>query len=113
MVRRIVPGIRNYTQPAGGWGALRATAKAVRGQMDMTEAPLLLLRTNKPDGFDCPGCAWPDKEHTSTFQFCENGAKETGDEKGTTCYHASDADRRTSGCLCGQLGTLSAGRSAV
>ena len=21
------------------------------------------------------GCAWPDKEHTSTFQFCENGAK--------------------------------------
>jgi len=30
---------------------------------------------NKPDGFDCPGCAWPDKDHTSTFQFCENGAK--------------------------------------
>ncbi len=30
---------------------------------------------NKPDGFDCPGCAWPDKNHTSTFQFCENGAK--------------------------------------
>lgn len=26
-------------------------------------------------GFDCPGCAWPDKEHKSTFQFCENGAK--------------------------------------
>ena len=26
-------------------------------------------------GFDCPGCAWPDKDHTSTFQFCENGAK--------------------------------------
>jgi molybdopterin-dependent oxidoreductase alpha subunit len=73
--RRIVPGIRNYTHPAGGWGALRATAKAVREQMDMTEAPSLLLRTNKPDGFDCPGCAWPDKEHTSTFQFCENGAK--------------------------------------
>jgi hypothetical protein len=22
-----------------------------------------------------PGCAWPDKEHKSTFQFCENGAK--------------------------------------
>ncbi|MFX8180211.1 hypothetical protein ABTK97_20030, partial [Acinetobacter baumannii] len=21
------------------------------------------------------GCAWPDKEHRSTFQFCENGAK--------------------------------------
>jgi molybdopterin-dependent oxidoreductase alpha subunit len=73
--KREVPGIRAYSNPAGGWGALRATAKAVREQMDVTEAPLLLLRTNKPDGFDCPGCAWPDKEHTSTFQFCENGAK--------------------------------------
>src|SRR5262249_39022810 len=31
--------------------------------------------TNKPTGFDCPGCAWADKAHTSTFQFCENGAK--------------------------------------
>jgi anaerobic selenocysteine-containing dehydrogenase len=73
--RRDVPGIRPYDSPAGGWGALRATAKAVRDQMDVTQAPLLLLRTNKSDGFDCPGCAWPDKDHTSTFQFCENGAK--------------------------------------
>jgi molybdopterin-dependent oxidoreductase alpha subunit len=73
--RRNVPGIRRYDHAAGGWGALRATAKAIREQMDVTEAPRLLFRTNKPDGFDCPGCAWPDKEHISTFQFCENGAK--------------------------------------
>jgi molybdopterin-dependent oxidoreductase alpha subunit len=74
-IRRKVPGIRPYDSAAGGWGALRATARAVREQMDVEEAPLLLYRTNKPTGFDCPGCAWPDKEHTSTFQFCENGAK--------------------------------------
>jgi molybdopterin-dependent oxidoreductase alpha subunit len=73
--RRDVPGIRQYDHPAGGWGALRATAKAVKEQMGVADAPLTLFRTNKPDGFDCPGCAWPDKEHTSTFQFCENGAK--------------------------------------
>ncbi len=73
--RRDVPGYKPYDSPAGGWGALRATAKAVREQMELAEAPQLLYRTNKPDGFDCPGCAWPDKEHTSTFQFCENGAK--------------------------------------
>jgi molybdopterin-dependent oxidoreductase alpha subunit len=73
--RRDVPGIRPYDSPAGGWGALRATANAVREQMRVTKSPALLLRTNKPDGFDCPGCAWPDKDHTSTFQFCENGAK--------------------------------------
>ena len=73
--KRDVPGIRPYDAPAGGWGALKATAIAVRDQMELVEAPITLLRTNKPDGFDCPGCAWPDKEHTSTFQFCENGAK--------------------------------------
>jgi molybdopterin-dependent oxidoreductase alpha subunit len=73
--RRDVVGIKRYDHPAGGWGALRATAKAIREQMDFAEAPKLLYRTNKPTGFDCPGCAWPDKEHTSTFQFCENGAK--------------------------------------
>jgi molybdopterin-dependent oxidoreductase alpha subunit len=75
MSQRNIPGIKRYDGPAGGWGALRATVKAVREQMEVTEAPQLLLQTNKPNGFDCPGCAWPDKEHTSTFQFCENGAK--------------------------------------
>ncbi|KVC35242.1 FdhF/YdeP family oxidoreductase [Burkholderia pseudomultivorans] len=73
--RREVPGIRKYDGPAGGWGALRATAEAVRTQMETIEAPIVLMRTNQPTGFDCPGCAWPDKEHKSTFQFCENGAK--------------------------------------
>ena len=73
--RRSVPGIRHYGGPAGGWGALKATAIAVRTQMETFDAPATLLRTNQPDGFDCPGCAWPDKEHKSTFQFCENGAK--------------------------------------
>ena len=73
--KRAVPGIKPYKNAGGGWGALRATALAVREQMELTEAPGLLLRTNKPEGFDCPGCAWPDKAHTSTFQFCENGAK--------------------------------------
>jgi len=73
--RRVVPGIQPYDGSAGGWGALKATAIAIRTQMDALEAPATLLRTNQPDGFDCPGCAWPDKEHKSTFQFCENGAK--------------------------------------
>jgi molybdopterin-dependent oxidoreductase alpha subunit len=75
MANKDIPGIHEYSSPAGGWGALRATAKAIREQMDASDAVVTLFRTNKPAGFDCPGCAWPDKEHTSTFQFCENGAK--------------------------------------
>jgi molybdopterin-dependent oxidoreductase alpha subunit len=73
--QRDVPGVRPYDGPAGGWGALKATAQAIHQQMESVEAPITLIRTNQPDGFDCPGCAWPDKEHRSTFQFCENGAK--------------------------------------
>lgn len=73
--RREVLGIKEYDSPAGGWGALRATAQAVYDQMDTVKAPITLINTNQPTGFDCPGCAWPDKEHRSTFQFCENGAK--------------------------------------
>ncbi len=72
---KTVTGVKTYDNPAGGWGALRATAQAVATQMHAVEASKTLLRTNQPDGFDCPGCAWPDKKHSSTFQFCENGAK--------------------------------------
>lgn len=68
-------GIHPYDGPAGGWGALRAVAKALREQMDTVSGGKLLLRNNQPKGFDCPGCAWPDPKHTSTFEFCENGAK--------------------------------------
>ncbi|MEM6689800.1 MAG: molybdopterin-dependent oxidoreductase, partial [Planctomycetota bacterium] len=37
---------------------------------------LPMLQVNQADGFDCPGCAWPDPDnHRSAFEFCENGAK--------------------------------------
>ena len=70
-----IPGIRPYDDPAGGWGALRAVAKTIREQMDVVPGGRLLLKNNQKDGFDCPGCAWPDPKHTSTFEFCEIGAK--------------------------------------
>ncbi|HEX9465112.1 MAG TPA: FdhF/YdeP family oxidoreductase [Alphaproteobacteria bacterium] len=60
---------------AGGWGALHATAKALREQSALLKGGKSLLSMNQPDGFDCPGCAWPDPKHTSSFEFCENGAK--------------------------------------
>jgi molybdopterin-dependent oxidoreductase alpha subunit len=72
---RNVEGVRPYTAPAGGWGALHAVARTIRNQMDFAEGSKLLLKNNQPSGFDCPGCAWPDPKHTSAFEFCENGAK--------------------------------------
>ena len=73
--RREVPGIRRYDGAAGGWDALRAVAVALRRQGVVVKGAETLLRNNQPEGFDCPGCAWPDPKHTSSFEFCENGAK--------------------------------------
>jgi molybdopterin-dependent oxidoreductase alpha subunit len=69
------PVFEPYESPAGGWGALHATAKALREQSIALKGSKALLSMNQPDGFDCPGCAWPDPRHTSSFEFCENGAK--------------------------------------
>ena len=36
----------------------------------------ILRRMNQTNGFDCPGCAWPDPDdRASLTEFCENGAK--------------------------------------
>ena len=75
MTDKSLEGIKPYNGPAGGWGALRAVAKAVRSEMGASTKARALFDVNQPEGFDCPGCAWPDHKHTSSFEFCENGAK--------------------------------------
>jgi molybdopterin-dependent oxidoreductase alpha subunit len=67
--------IEFYKGPAGGWGALKSVSKALLAQDIAVKGARTLLSANQPDGFDCPGCAWPDRNHVSTFEFCENGAK--------------------------------------
>ncbi len=69
------PTIKKYTAAAGGWGALKSVAEHLLHQGIPAKGAITLLQINQPTGFDCPGCAWPDQEHTSTFEFCENGAK--------------------------------------
>lgn len=67
--------IEIYDRPAGGWGALKSVAQQIFEQGIPAKGVRTLFAANQPDGFDCPGCAWPDADHTSTFEFCENGAK--------------------------------------
>ena len=67
--------LRKYDGPAGGWDSLRSVATHLTQQGVAVRGAKTLLSMNQPDGFDCPGCAWPDRDHTSTFEFCENGAK--------------------------------------
>ena len=67
--------IEFYTGPAGGWGALNSVKNTLLAQNIPIKGARTLLAANQPDGFDCPGCAWPDRNHASTFEFCENGVK--------------------------------------
>ncbi|HEY0957296.1 MAG TPA: FdhF/YdeP family oxidoreductase [Roseateles sp.] len=67
--------IELYDGPAGGWGALKSVAHHLHEQGVAVKGAKTLLHANQTDGFDCPGCAWPDRDHRSTFEFCENGAK--------------------------------------
>jgi molybdopterin-dependent oxidoreductase alpha subunit len=69
------PKIEKYTHPAAGWGALKNVVIHLVKSRVPGKGALTLLSQNQPDGFDCPGCAWPDREHASTFEFCENGVK--------------------------------------
>ena len=48
--------------------------------MGLRKTVKTLTMVNQQEGFDCPGCAWPDPDHRTTFEFCENGAKAVADE---------------------------------
>lgn len=62
-------GIEKYDHPAGGWDALKAVAKTLAHQQIVAQGTMTLLKANQPEGFDCPGCAWPDPNtpHRSNF----------------------------------------------
>ncbi|MEE9369224.1 MAG: FdhF/YdeP family oxidoreductase [Pontiella sp.] len=59
---------------AAGWGALKYSLKFL-ARSGFVKGNQTLLRMNQQDGFDCPGCAWPDPKDPSTAEFCENGVK--------------------------------------
>lgn len=63
-------------------GIPAATSSMIHGikKMGITKTIKTLTTVNQPTGFDCPGCAWPDPKHSTTFEFCENGAKAVADE---------------------------------
>jgi hypothetical protein len=58
------PRFKTYDHPAGGWGALAATAKALLEQSVVTKGSRALLAMNQPGGFKCPSCAFPDPDRS-------------------------------------------------
>ncbi|GGI55284.1 FdhF/YdeP family oxidoreductase [Oxalicibacterium solurbis] len=75
--------IEPYDHPAGGWGAVKYVAINLIKEKVAGGNYRTLFKQNQPEGFDCPGCAWPDRQHASTFEFCENGVKAVAAEATT------------------------------
>ena len=51
---------------AGGLGALWATTRHLREGPGLVRGGKALLAMNQQDGFDCPGCAWPEPTSRSS-----------------------------------------------
>jgi molybdopterin-dependent oxidoreductase alpha subunit len=79
-IKRSHPG-----KTAGGLPAVLSSMKHVFGAMDVPRGLKALSKLNQMDGYDCPGCAWPDPddERSGIAEYCENGAKAIAEEATT------------------------------
>ncbi|SVA21150.1 uncharacterized protein METZ01_LOCUS74004, partial [marine metagenome] len=80
-VKERSPNISSPKQVAAGIPAVISTMFHGLSRMGVVKSISNLSKVNRFDGFDCPGCAWPDPDdHRTQFEFCENGAKAVADE---------------------------------
>ncbi|AZM62863.1 MULTISPECIES: FdhF/YdeP family oxidoreductase [unclassified Streptomyces] len=74
------PRVAEPKRAAAGLPAIGHTLRMAQQQMGVKRTALTLLSVNQKDGFDCPGCAWPEGDHRHRAEFCENGAKAVAEE---------------------------------
>ncbi|WP_405205451.1 FdhF/YdeP family oxidoreductase [Aquimarina sp. LLG6339-5] len=66
---------------AAGTKAVTVALKHAFKEMGVLKSLTGLAQMNQKEGFDCPGCAWPDPEKPSKVgEYCENGAKALAEE---------------------------------
>jgi molybdopterin-dependent oxidoreductase alpha subunit len=67
---------------AAGFKAIKSTFKHITEEVGLIKGIGLLSKINQKEGFDCPGCAWPDPDEKRAFlaEYCENGAKAIAEE---------------------------------
>ncbi|MFE2415008.1 FdhF/YdeP family oxidoreductase [Kitasatospora sp. NPDC059408] len=74
------PEVSAPQHAAAGLPAVGHSLRMATEQMGARRTLATLLKVNQPNGFDCPGCAWPEPDKTHTAEFCENGAKAVAEE---------------------------------
>ncbi len=74
--------IKEPAKKAAGLPALKYSLKHVDEHMHYGDGLKTLAKLNQKDGFDCPGCAWPDPDGSRTpmAEYCENGVKAIAEE---------------------------------
>jgi len=80
-------GIKRKQIPtkAAGLGGVTHALAHVNKEMGIRRGFSALYKMNQFQGFDCPGCAWPDPDTKRAFlaEYCENGAKAIAEEATT------------------------------
>ncbi|HWS90615.1 MAG TPA: FdhF/YdeP family oxidoreductase [Pyrinomonadaceae bacterium] len=77
-------GFEGASDVAGGLAAVWSSMRHIAREAGLVRGTRTLLKVNQKDGFDCPGCAWPDPDgERSHAEFCENGAKAVAEEATT------------------------------
>ncbi|MDT7689644.1 MAG: hypothetical protein QOE46_2403 [Acidobacteriota bacterium] len=77
-------GFEGASDSSGGLPAVWSSMKHAVREMGVVRSARTLSKLNQKDGFDCPGCAWPDPDgERSHTEFCENGAKAVAEEATT------------------------------
>ena len=81
-VLAIAPVVREHMrlskpkEVAAGIGAVTKSFSYGIAEAGLGRTWRTMRSVNRFNGYDCPGCAWPDPDgHRSGFEFCENGAK--------------------------------------
>ncbi|MFE4533930.1 FdhF/YdeP family oxidoreductase [Streptomyces scopuliridis] len=74
------PQVTAPKHAAAGIPAVAHSLLISHQQMGARRTARTLLKVNQKNGFDCPGCAWPEGDHRHTAEFCENGAKAVAEE---------------------------------
>ncbi|MDL9938417.1 FdhF/YdeP family oxidoreductase [Gordonia sp. ABSL1-1] len=99
---------------AAGVPAVAVALRRGVEQMGALRTAQTLIKLNQRDGFDCPGCAWPETPgHRKHAEFCENGAKAVAEEATRRTVtpeffatHSVDDLRERSGYWLSQQGRL-------
>lgn len=83
-VEETKPQITTVKRVAAGPKGVAVALQQMAKYSDAEGCTKTLLKLNQTDGFDCPGCAWPDpKERSPIAEYCENGAKAVAEEATT------------------------------